>query len=436
MRWSVKGERRVVEAVIAAFNDSTDSTNRLHQLLSTASYGDWVRSYHWLDASGMVLYFLARLEELNLQDALPLGTLRRFQQNMADNRSRTASMFTEFVALNHAFNQAGILFCNLKGFTLSPNSCPDPTLRCQLDFDFLVDGSQLELCSQILAQTGYGLMGSTNTVWEFKAGASELARIEDHYKAKPQRSIEIHFAASDTHGPTRDPKLDRLSWREWERHSFPTLAPVDQFVGQALHLFGHLCGSSTRIAWLLEYRRNVLSHYGDQAFWESVRECAGSDRQTEIAIGLSTLLAFQLFGGEAPSQLNHWTLERLPAEVKLWAECYGLRSLFAGFPGTKLYLLLRDALRGDDVSWQKEKRSNLLPLRRAPRIVHTSPEDGLKKRIRTELYQLRFVLFRLRFHVVEGLRYVIEAHRWRRRLAALRNVAPHSMTDNPYPTQS
>ena len=29
-----------------------------------------------------------------------------------------------------------------------------------------------------------------------------------------------------------------------------------------------------------------------------------------------------------------------------------------------------------------------------------------------------------------------EALRWKRQLAALRNVAPHSMTDDPYPTQS
>lgn len=436
MSWSARVERRVVEAVIAVFNDCLDPADRLDDLLSAASYRDWVRSYHWLDASGMVLYFLSRLESLQLHGVLPPETLRRFRQNRADNRARTVSMMTEFVALNQAFKHAGVQFCNLKGFTLSPDSCPDPTLRCQLDFDFLVDGRQLELCRQILAQTGYELRGSTNEVWEFKAGASELARIEDHYKIKPQRSVEIHFATSATHGPARDSRLDRLNWRELAGHSVPTLAPADQFIGQALHLFGHLCGSSTRIAWLLEYRRNVLAHYADQAFWELVRECAGDDRQTEIAIGLSTLLAFQLFGGEAPSQLNHWTLERLPAEVKLWAECYGRRSLLAGFPGTKFYLLLRDALRCDDASWKKEKRSSLLPLHRAPRIIHASPEDGLKKQLRAEFYQLRFILFRLRFHVVEGLRYAIEAARWKRRLAVLRNVEPHSLADDPYPTQS
>ena len=436
MGWSCKVERSAAEAVIAVLSDSGGSITRLHQLLSAVSYRDWVRSYHWLDASGMVLYFLSRLESLQLQGVLPPKTLRRFRQNLTDNRARTACMMAEFVLLNQSFQWVGIQFCNLKGFTLSPNSCPDPTLRCQLDFDFLVDGSQLELCREILTRAGYELMGSTSTVWEFKAGASEPAHIEDHYKAKPQRSVEIHFAAYATGEPARDPKLDRLNSQEIAGHSVPILAPADQFIGQALHLFGHLCGSLTRTAWLLEYRQNVLTHYADHAFWESVRERAGDDRQTEIAIGLSTLLAFQLFGGEAPSQLNHWTLERLPEAVKLWAKDYGRRSLLANFPGTKLYLLLRDVLSGNDVSWQKEKRNSLLPRHSAPRIVHTTSKDGLRKRVRAELYQMSFNLFRLRFHIVEGLRYGIESYRWKRRLAALRNVAAPTLADDPHLTQS
>jgi hypothetical protein len=419
MGWSVHVERRVAEAVIAVFNDSINSPGHLRSRLSAVSYSEWTRSYHWLDASGMALYFLARLETLQLQDVLPVETLHRLRQNLSDNRLRTASMLTEFAVLNQAFIQARILFCNLKGFTLSPDSCPDPTLRCQLDFDFLVDGKDLEVCRQILAKAGYVLMGSTSTVWEFKAGTSALARIEDHYKVKPQRSVEIHFFAPETGVPARDPRLDRLRWRKWEEYYVPTLAPVDQFIGQALHLFGHLNDSSTRIAWLLEYKRNILAHYSDHAFWESVRMCAENKRQAEIAIGLSTLLAFQLFGGEAPPQLNHWSLERLPPAVKLWAECYGYKSLFAGFPGTKLYLFLRDALCEDNPSWHKERRSNLLPLHRPPRIVYTDPGDSLRKKLRAQFVQLCFILFRLRFHTVEGLRYIIEVIRWKHSLAAL-----------------
>ena len=56
MRWSASADRRVVEAVVATFCDPAE---RSHSRLATFKYHDWVRSYHWLDASGMALYFPA-----------------------------------------------------------------------------------------------------------------------------------------------------------------------------------------------------------------------------------------------------------------------------------------------------------------------------------------------------------------------------------------
>jgi hypothetical protein len=51
------------------------------------------------------------------------------------------------------------------------------------------------------------------------------------------------------------------------------------------------------------------------------------------------------------------------------------------------------------------------------------------KRIRSEVYQLRFILFRLRFHVVEGLHYLVEAARWKRQLAASQELKPDLIVD-------
>jgi len=140
---------------------------------------------------------------------------------------------------------------------------------------------------------------------------------------------------------------------------------------------------------------------------------------------LSTLLSSQIFGLEAPPQLEEWTTDRLPASVRLWADQYGRESILADFPGTKLYLLLQEELRVNDGSWQQTKRNSLLPLHRAPRILSTSNRDNVWKRMRREFYQFHFVLFRLRFHVVEGLRYLIEVSRWKRRLATLRQLDPN-----------
>jgi hypothetical protein len=311
-------------------------------------------------------------------------------------------------------------YANLKGFTLSPESCPHPALRRQIDFDFLIEGSQLELCRKILAESGYVRTAATRTTWEFKAGATELGSMKDFYKYTPQRSVELHFASSaaNAFAPSRDERLDRLELRSRDGLTFPSLSSSEQLVGQALHLFGHLCSACTRPAWILEYQRHVSFHYNDRDFWESVEHRSGTHRHASIAIGLASLLSARLFGGKTPDQLDAWTLDRLPAPVRLWAEHYGPRTVLADFPGTKLYLfLLQELERGDDAQpSQAQKRSRLLPLHRAPRIVYAGPHDNPLKWFRREIYQARFVVFRLRFHVVEGIRYLIEATRWKRQL--------------------
>jgi len=417
MGWSATADKRVVDAVIATFCDPVESSL---QKLAGFKYSEWLRTYHWLDASGMALYFLHQIEALGLESAIPAAMLGRLRQNLADNRKRTAAMFAEFTALNQAFRRAGVEYCSLKGFTLIPESCPDPTLRCQLDLDFLVAGDDLKRCREVLAAAGYTMMAVTNSVWEFKAGAV-MPGIGDHYKPKTQRSVELHFASPATavESPFNGALLDRRITRSLDGQAFPALSDADQFVSQALHIFGHLCSANTRVSWLLEYQRHVSVRRDDGRFWNDVRERAQTHRHAYIAIGLATLLSFRIFGGETPPQLDEWTLARLPATVHLWADHYGREALLADFPGTKLYLLLRDELANGDGSWQREKRSALLPIHWAPRILQAGNDDKLRQRFFRSAFQLRFILFRFRFHTIQGLRYLVESRRWKRRVAVL-----------------
>jgi hypothetical protein len=428
MKWSGRANKQVVEAVIAAFREPAEKSA---QRLSRLAVRDWQRSYHWLDASGMALYFLDRVESLHIENTLPAATLDRLRGNLAENRQRSSAMLAEFASLNQSFQRAGLAYVNLKGFSLSPESCPRPELRCQQDFDFLLDGTQLDLCRGILSKTGYELTAATPDVWEFKAGSDELTSIADHYKWRPQRSVEVHFATSGppAHLPFRDARLERRIHHSWGGITFPALAPADQFIAQAMHIFKHLCSACTRLSWLLEYQHCVVVRYQDQSFWEEVRKQARGNPHTSIAIGLTTLLSYRIFGGEAPDQLAEWTSARLPAAVKLWADHYGREAVLADFPGTKLYLLLQEELKGNDDSWKHTKRNRLMPLRPAPRIVSVSSNDNVWKRMRNELFQLRFLLFRLRFHVVEGLHYLVEVSRWKRRLATLPNYRPNLIVD-------
>jgi hypothetical protein len=229
MSWSGRESKQVVEAVVAAFRDSAEITaHRLSRLTAR----DWQRSYHWLDASGMAIYFLDRVESLHIENHLPAATLERLRGNLADNRQRSSTMLVEFASLNQSFQRAGLVYANLKGFSLSPESCPRPELRCQQDFDFLIDGTQLDLARNILSRTGYELIAATPDVWEFKTGFDELTRMTDHYKARPQRSVELHFASSGppTHSLLRDSRLERRTRHSWGGVTFPSLTRADQFI--------------------------------------------------------------------------------------------------------------------------------------------------------------------------------------------------------------
>jgi hypothetical protein len=90
--------------------------------------------------------------------------------------------------------------------------------------------------------------------------------------------------------------------------------------------------------------------------------------------------------------------------------------LLADFPGTKLYLLLnRDLSKDNDsgkIDWGK-----VLPLHRPPRV--TCPAGGATRwRIGASLSEMSFLLFRMWFHIAEGIHYLIEVQRWKRILNA------------------
>lgn len=416
MGWSVSVDERIAEAVIASF---TDSQERSMARLSAFSRKDWKRAYPWLIASGMTLYFLDRLQTLGIEDSLPPATIAKFQQNLADNRRRNSALMEEFIAINCAFVHAGIRYANAKGFTLAPGYCPDSALRNQLDFDFLVDERYLERCRSILTAAGYVQSVESASAWEFKAGTSKPVRTEDHYKPRPERRVELHFArAGSPRWALCDAQLAKVVQRTWQGRSFPVFAPEDQFIIQALHILSHLRSPCTRLSWLLEYMRFVSTHEHNSALWESVRERSQATPDAAIAIGLATLLSRRFFGGHAPHQLNQWTLNCLPAGVKLWADCYGHGACLSKFPGTKLYLLLEGELGRGDTQWPVKRRRKLIPPRKVPQITLAEQNENLWKRMRRVLYQARFTLFRLRFHLVEDLRYMIELPRWKRLLAA------------------
>ena len=387
----------------------------------------WRAELSWLDTSGLALYLLDHLSSHQCQGVMPPPILARLQQNLADNRARNAAMLVEACALTQAFQRENILFIHCKGITLSPDSVPDPALRYQLDLDFRVFAEHAPIAARVLDEKGYRLDCVSGRTWEFLAGSAAPALLQDLYKVKPQRSADLHLIASAN-------EFKRAQLRCFAEISFPVMAPAELFVSQASHLFKHLCSSFTRASWLLEYRRHMLAHNSDASFWREVEACVEASPQDALALGVATLLAARIFGDTPPPLLQQLSTASVPARVQLWIRLYGQTSLLTEYPGTKLYLLLlRELERSSQPIEAKNFRYPAATHLKVP--VYSASSRGIKqyllpftwprmiasgnadKTLRTEIYryrrQLSYVLSRLRFHAIEGFRYLIECTRYR-----------------------
>lgn len=411
--------QRFKDAVIAVFREPTDTAV---SQLGAFNERDWRRGFSWLDASGLTLYLIERITTSGERDAVPMTVFARLQQNLVDNQTRTDALFTETVTINHGFRQANIIYANLKGITLYPESVPEPTLRCQLDLDFLIDAAQGSAAQEVLEGMGYVLDAISGDTWEFKAGGTEVAALKDLYKPKPQRSVELHLLHQDKKLCLIEKGLfERIQLRSFYGELLPVLSPADLFLNQAHHLFKHVCSAFTRISWLLEYRRHVIKRHDDTPFWETVQLHSSNCNEVALAIGVVTLITSEIFGDFAPPILRRSTVDQLPVPVQLWIKTYCHRAMLADFPGTKLYLLLQrelDSARGNE---NPQLRKHLLPLRSPSMISHGQIGEKLVPKLNRYRVQFRFILFRLRFHIVEGIRYALELPRWHWRMIGSSN---------------
>jgi len=385
-------------------------------ILKDLTARQWQPLLHWLDTSGLALYFLDRLSDLELCAMLPPRVLARLQQNLADNTARTQSMASEWTALNRLFQKAGLSYATLKGFSLWPISVPKTELRSQLDLDFLVSEESSAGARAILEGVGYRLSAIGDRSWEFKTGHEQPPSLKTLYTAKPQRSVELHIERQNA---TSAPLLSRTEDRCFYGAFLPVLSPVDLFLGQAMHVYKHVSSSFARTAHLIELRRHVLVRHHDDAFWKEARRIAERDAKPPIALGVVMLLISQVMGEFAPEALTCWTVDRLPLAVRTWVELYGKRVALGSFPGSKLYLLLQKEVEAAGIPAKRPVRRALLPSRLPPAIAHRVPGETAAARVKRNARQLHFIFFRLRFHTVEGLRYVCESFRWRRRLDRL-----------------
>jgi Uncharacterised nucleotidyltransferase len=408
--------RGLAEAVVDALR--SEPADVLRQRFEAFHEQDWSRSSNWLHTSGLALYFLSRVRELGIVEVLPPRVLRELEDAHSENRARTEAMFDEFVRVNMAFQRATLSYANLKGFSLAPRACPDPSYRYQHDLDFLVSPRDAERCRQVVVSLGYRLKREYDGSWEFVAGTPEVLSMRDLYRMRSERTLEIHFVSAreqDESGSYGD-RLLRLQLQVWNGFEFPALSECDKLLGQAQHLFRHLQSEWTRAAWMLEFTTAIRSHEGNTAFWVDTVTLLREMPQRMVGTGFASLIATRAFGATLPDPYFAATVGQLPRHVRLWADRYQEDVVFAKHPGSKLYLLLQDVLSQDCARSRTQRRKKLFPVHLPPRVP-SAQEGNTRMRLKGVFAQMRFTLERLRFHVTSGFRYKIESARWKKLVA-------------------
>jgi len=401
--------------------------------LARVSPKEWSELLHWLDVSGVALYFLDCLQALGQTELLPVSVRQRLERNLADNTVRMQTMTVEAAKIKEAFYDAGVKFALLKGLSLTPDSVARPELRSQLDIDFLVAQQHVTAAQKILERRGYYLHAISGRSWEFKTHAIPSGSLRNLYRNVPSRSVELHVEFADARHKSR---LAQRQLRVIEDIEIPVLSTPDLFLGQGLHLFKHVSSPYYRASHLVEFHRHLRSRREDERFWSDVETRAKETGAAIWALGVVTLLVEQLLGECAPQLFVNWTMDRLSEPVRLWVQLYGWRAAIGLTPGTKLYVLLarqlekegleeRKTARGLERAQQAKSEVNaelsgargaLIPMRLPPMVVRGQDGESLHTRVMRIRLQLWFLLQRVHFHVKEGARFVVESQRWKIRL--------------------
>jgi len=401
----LRRDQCVREAVLRCFSESHSRS-----FVDVFAAKEWEMLLRWLDVSGLALYFLDRMTEIGQRSSLPGFVASRLQRCLDENRQRTLGLLEESANLQHEFRLADLSYAVMKGISFHPVVVPRPELRHQFDLDFLIASSNATAARQILERHGYTLFAVSGTCWEFKKGQTPHVAAKDLYRDLPYRGVELHLDSDTAVRPTR---LGRAVFREIHGAMMPVLSPVDLLLGQMVHASKDIASPFFRASHLLEVYRHVLARRGDDDFWQELRVSVAEDQRACLLIGIAIYLATSIWGDFAPSALTSWTMEKLPPAIRLWLDLYGRTAAVQLPPGSKRYLWL---LHEMDIAVGKPVGSSRsFSFLRMPRaVIQAAPGETLSTRAARYRVQVRFLVSRVRFHFIEGLRFVIESRRWRR----------------------
>lgn len=370
----------------------------------------WRRSIGWFHASGLALYFWHWAKSHNAESVVPRDVQAVLENRLAMNRNRLEQMSEEFRSINRAFRESGIRHAVLKGFALVPDYCPDPALRNQYDFDFLIPAESMALADRWLQSAGLvpkeGSRCTHPVVYLDRSGRTQPpSDIGSAYSPLTHRSVEIHTRLWEADAEKiafelpANP-LARLWERNWNGIEFYSLSPEDALVFQVLHAFRHILNNKCRLSIFLEIARFIDSHSADNAFWRKFAGLVAGRMRLSEAAAVVFSMAVSLFGPGRPPELDALLARFLRPAMALWVKRYGIPLSLQNFSRSKESLHLHRLFIENPRMWPAVKRRKLYPAQ-LPAMPHGSGAGGMRARYRQAIHIAR----RACFHSSSALRY-------------------------------
>jgi len=416
-------EQTPAEAIVRFLSFSSDSRDSV-PAIEKFTRRQWEHVQPWLDDAGLAFYFLERLKTTNSTALIPRSVLSRLERNFAANQARIDHMSLRFKEINQRFDDAGVRYEVVKGFSLVPEFCPYSSLRYQADLDYLIADESLPDAQRVFQEAGYDSRDSFSGKESiFVTPGAKPSRGDSSFLPHAPHAVELHTDIwdSEMHELQPIPKLFSVSQAKtshWNGLSFPAQTDEDAFLLQVLHACRHLFTQWIRISNLLEISYFLNRRASDTDLWARAEKRVGENAVVREFVVIVVELATRLFAGPVPSLVQDWGA-RMHRQSRVWIEHYGRNWVlcempvyrFSLFPQSKLVLFLQQQYRCAPLK-ARPKKNDSSPSSRFSQIISSlrlKPTLLLNREWRKRHLLVR----RSIFYALAQARYICEIPRWR-----------------------
>jgi MFS family permease len=392
-------------AVMEALQFSGASTGSLSKLDDR----DWDKLLAFSDRSSLSL-------PLGLQYPHPA-----LEARLADNAQRWERTKAAYAEIAQRYEEAGIDFVVLKGFSHCPAFIADPRRRAQYDLDLFLPEEQIRNALNIARAIGYELIVTMDrlpvdhlptmvrkTGWEWRG---------NYFDPDLPLSLELHFRLWDDGNEKIEIEGLEAFWERRERRCvdglhFTGFSKMDAVAYASLHLLRHLLRGDLRPAHLYELASFHENTAEDAALWRSWGAVHKDSLKRVQAI--SAELARAWFSCRLSETVQE-EVTKLPPPVRRWLVEYAFSPLASLFRPNKDELWLHLSLLESTGAKAAVLRRRLLPISwpGAFGATHVPAADlTVAVRLRSALRYGAFLLRRLTHHSRAFPVVLVEAVRW------------------------